>query len=137
MTSSCRRLRTSSYARRKEAWSSGAKVGVAISPRGARPVPSSPVSAGAQGIVVAGVGDGNFTTPALEALKRARAKGVNVVRASRVGSGIVRRNIEVNDDQLGSVASMALNPAKSRVLLKLALTKTKDPAAIQAYFDGG
>jgi L-asparaginase len=93
------------------------------------------VANGAKGIVVAGVGDGNFTTPALDALKRARAKGVIVVRSSRVGSGIIRRNIEVNDDALGSVASMALNPAKARVLLKLALTKSQDPTAIQTYFD--
>lgn len=93
------------------------------------------VANGARGIVVAGVGDGNFTAPALEALKRARAKGVNVVRASRVGGGLVRRNIEVNDDQLGSVAAMSLNPGKSRVLLKMALTKTDDPRAIPKYFD--
>jgi hypothetical protein len=115
-------------------------------PRLARPQPVSEAQAhrargdaavanGAKGIVVAGVGDGNFTTPALDALKRARAKGVNVVRSSRVGSGIIRRNIEVNDDELGSVASIALNPAKARVLLKLALTKTQDPKAIQTYFD--
>jgi L-asparaginase/Glu-tRNA(Gln) amidotransferase subunit D len=30
---------------------------------------------------------------------------------------------------------MALNPAKARVLLKLALTKSQDPTAIQTYFD--
>lgn len=93
------------------------------------------VAAGAAGLVVAGVGDGNMTTPALEALKRARAKGVVVVRATRVGAGIVRRNIEVNDDELGSVAAMALNPSKARVLLKLALTKTKDPKQVQDWFN--
>jgi L-asparaginase len=93
------------------------------------------VAKGAKGLVVAGVGDGNMTTPALEALKSARAKGVVVVRASRVGAGIVRRNIEVDDDALGFVAAMALNPPKARVLLKLALTKTQDPARVQDYFN--
>lgn len=93
------------------------------------------VAAGAAGLVVAGVGDGNMTTPALEAFKRAAAKGVVVVRATRVGAGIVRRNIEVNDDELGFVAAMALNPSKARVLLKLALTKTKDPKKVQDYFN--
>ncbi len=93
------------------------------------------VAKGAKGLVVAGVGDGNMTTPALEALKRARAMGVVVVRASRVGAGIVRRNIEVNDDELGFVAAMGLNPSKARVLLKLALTKSQDPARIQDYFN--
>ena len=84
------------------------------------------VANGAKGLVVAGVGDGNMTTPALEAIKRAIAKGVVVVRSSRVGDGIIRRNIEVDDDKVGTVASKELNPAKARVLLKLALTQTSD-----------
>ena len=41
---------------------------------------------------------------------------------------------EINDDQLGLVASGELNPAKSRVLLQLALTGTKDPVRIQKMF---
>src|SRR5512145_2662102 len=39
------------------------------------------VANGAKGLVVAGVGDGNMTTPALDAMKRAIAKGVVVVRS--------------------------------------------------------
>jgi L-asparaginase len=93
------------------------------------------VANGAKGLVIAGVGDGNMTTPALEAVKRAIAKGVVVVRASRVGDGFVRRNIEVNDDTTGTVASQELNPAKARVLLKLALTQTADPKKVQEFFD--
>ena len=45
------------------------------------------VANGAKGLVIAGVGDGNMTTPALEAVKRAIAKGVVVVRSTRVGEG--------------------------------------------------
>jgi L-asparaginase len=41
----------------------------------------------------------------------------------------------VNDDKLGLVASGELNPSKSRILLKLALMKTKDPAEIQKMFE--
>jgi L-asparaginase len=93
------------------------------------------VANGAKGLVIAGVGDGNMTTPALEAVKRAVAKGVVVVRSSRVGEGIIRRNIEVNDDQINTVASKELNPAKARVLLKLALTVTSDPKMVQRLFD--
>ncbi len=89
---------------------------------------------GAKGIVVAGVGDGNMTAPALEALKKAAANGVAVVRSTRLPKGIVLRNNEVNDDEMGFVASGELNPAKSRVLLQLALTKTTDPKRIQAMF---
>ena len=93
------------------------------------------VTNGAKGLVIAGVGDGNLTTPALEAVTRAIAKGVVVVRSSRVGEGIIRRNIEVNDDKVGTVASMELNPSKARVLLKLALTQSSDPKKVQEFFD--
>jgi L-asparaginase len=93
------------------------------------------VANGAKGLVVAGVGHGNMTTPALDAVKRAIGKGVVVVRSTRVGDGIVRRNIEVDDDTVGTVASKELNPAKARVLLKLALTQTSDPRRVQEFFD--
>ncbi|MCU0303075.1 MAG: type II asparaginase [Thermoanaerobaculales bacterium] len=93
------------------------------------------VAAGAKGIVLAGVGDGNATKPMVDALAAAAKKGVVVVRSSRVGSGIVRRNIEVDDDTLGFVASLELNPQKARVLLRLALLETAEPAEIQRMFD--
>ena len=92
------------------------------------------VENGAQGFVIAGVGDGNMTTPALEAVTKAAKAGVVVVRSTRLPAGIVLRNNEVNDDELGLVASGELSPAKSRVLLQLALTKTKDPLRIQKMF---
>jgi L-asparaginase len=47
----------------------------------------------------------------------------------------VARNVELDDDKLGFVASQELNPQKARVLLQLALTKTKDAGAIQQLFD--
>ena len=90
---------------------------------------------GAKGIVIAGVGDGNMTAPALEALKAVVKQGVVGVRSARLNGGIIRRNIEVNDDQAGTVASMELNPSKARVLLQLALLKTTDSKKIQDYFD--
>src|SRR5262249_46029462 len=49
---------------------------------------SSMVEHGAKGIVVAGVGDGNMTKPAVDALKEAIGKGVVVVRSSRTNGGI-------------------------------------------------
>jgi len=93
------------------------------------------VQNGAKGIVIAGVGDGNFTAPTQDAIKAAVAKGAVVVRSSRVNGGIIRRNIEVNDDQLGTVTSMELNPPKARVLLQLALLKTTDRNKIQDYYN--
>jgi L-asparaginase len=93
------------------------------------------LAAGAQGIVLAGVGDGNATASMIEALSAAAKKGVVVVRSSRVGSGTVARNVELDDDRLGFVAALELNPQKARVLLQQALTRTKDVAAIQKYFE--
>jgi L-asparaginase len=93
------------------------------------------VKAGAKGIVMAGVGDGNMTGKALEALGRAAKAGVVCVRSSRVPTGRTWRNSEINDDQWGFVASGELVPSKARVLLKLALTKTADPKVIQTMFE--
>jgi L-asparaginase len=92
------------------------------------------VARGARGIVVAGVGDGNVNKATLEALAEAARDGVAVVRSTRLPAGPVLRNNEIDDDALGFVASGELNPAKSRVLLQLALTQTGDPARIQQMF---
>jgi len=93
------------------------------------------VSAGAQGIVIAGVGNGNMPKSVMDALSRATQKGVVVVRASRVPTGYVGRNVEVDDDKLNFVAAEELNPPKARVLLRLALMKMKDPKQIQRAFN--
>jgi L-asparaginase len=87
------------------------------------------------GLVLAGVGDGNATDAALDALKRASARGVAVVRASRTGSGYVGRGAEIDDDAAGFVAAGELTAQKARVLLMVGLTRTRDPAALQEIFD--
>jgi len=92
------------------------------------------VAQGVKGIVLAGVGDGNSTDAAIAALADAAKKGVAVVRATRTGSGLVVRNVEVDDDKLGFIASMELSPQKARILLMLGLMKTKDPGALQKLF---
>ena len=92
------------------------------------------VEKGAKGIVLAGVGDGNSTDAVIAALSQAAKKGVAVVRSSRTGSGIVVRNVEVDDDKLGFIASMELSPQKARILLMLGLMKTSDPKKLQQYF---
>jgi L-asparaginase len=93
------------------------------------------VAAGAKGIVIAGVGNGNMTASAVAALAAQAKKGIVCVRSSRVTTGNVGRNVEIDDDKYGFVASLGLNPQKARVLLRLALTKTSDPKVIQRYFD--
>jgi L-asparaginase len=93
------------------------------------------VAAGDKGLVHAGVGDGSIARPAVEpALIEARKKGVIIVRASRVGNGIVARNGEAKDDEMDYVVSDTLNPQKARILVMLALTKTNDTKEIQRMF---
>jgi L-asparaginase len=92
------------------------------------------VAAGAKGVVVAGVGNGNMTKPALDALAAQAKKGIICVRSTRVTTGRVGRNVEVDDDKLGLIASDTLNPQKSRVLLRLALLKQRTLADIQRLF---
>jgi len=93
------------------------------------------VAKGVKGIVLAGVGDGNSTDAAIAGLADATRKGVAVVRATRTGSGLVVRNVEVDDDKLGFIASMELNPQKARILLMLGLMKTNDPGKLQEFFN--
>lgn len=92
------------------------------------------VAKGAKGIVIAGVGNGNMTKAALDAAANAVKKGVVVVRSTRVPTGTVGRNVEVNDDELGFIASDELNPQKARILLSLALLKTRSNGEIQKLF---
>jgi L-asparaginase len=92
------------------------------------------VNSGAKGIVIAGVGNGNMNKASVEAAARAVKKGVVVVRSSRVATGTVGRNVELNDDELGFIASDELNPQKSRILLSLALLKPRSSSEIQQLF---
>ena len=93
------------------------------------------VAAGAKGIVIAGVGNGNMTEAAVNALARHAKNGVVCVRASRVAVGRVGRNVELDDDKMGFVASLDLNPQKARVLLRLALLTTRSNAELQRLFE--
>ena len=93
------------------------------------------VKAGAKGIVVAGVGNGNMTTVMQNALEKARKQqNVAVVRSSRIMTGPTAQWDEVDDDKLNFVASWYVNPYRARVLLMLALTQTTDYKEIQRIF---
>ena len=87
-----------------------------------------------KGIIYAGTGNGSLTGEITEALIEARRSGIIIVRSSRVGSGLVARNGEANDDELDFIVSNTLNPQKARVLLLLALTLTTDTKEIQQMF---
>ena len=92
------------------------------------------VAAGAKGIVIAGVGNGNMTKPALEGARRAREERHRlrafVARHDRAGRP--QRRGERRQARLRRVAE--LNPQKARVLLRLALLKTRSNADLQRLF---
>ena len=64
----------------------------------------------------------------------AARKGVVIVRSTRVATGTVGRNVEVNDDEMNLVASDELNPQKARILLMLTLLRPRTTADIQNLF---
>jgi L-asparaginase len=92
------------------------------------------ISKKVDGIVIAGVGNGNFNKAYMDAVKKAVAAGIIVCRASRAPSGRVVLHDEINDEELGTIVSDDLTPQKARVLLMLALTRTKDKKQLQEIF---
>jgi L-asparaginase len=92
------------------------------------------IDKGAKGIIIAGDGNGNMNAESLAAASRAAKKGAVIVRSSRVPSGTVSRNVEIDDDRHNLIAADELNPAKARILLMLALLKTRSLTAIQKLY---
>lgn len=86
------------------------------------------------GIVIAGVGNGNFSKAFTDAIKRATKANIAVCRSSRCLGGRVVLDGETNDSELGTVISDNLNPQKARILLMLGLTKTKNQKELQDFF---
>lgn len=89
------------------------------------------VKNGAKAIIYAATGNGSVGDYMVEPLKAARAKGVQIVRASRTGSGVVVRNAEQPDDKYDWVVTDDQLPQKARILTALALTKTNDSKQLQ------
>ncbi|MCK5835750.1 MAG: type II asparaginase [Desulfobacula sp.] len=92
------------------------------------------VAKGAKGIVIAGDGNGNMNKATLERAAQMARKGIFIIRSSRVPTGTVDRNVEVDDDANGFIASDELNPAKARILLMLALLKNRSFQEVQNLF---
>lgn len=86
------------------------------------------------GIVIAGVGNGNFSKSFTHVIQDAVKAGIAVCRSSRCVSGRVVEDGEISDDKLGTIVSDDLNPQKARILLMLALLKTKERTELQDYF---
>jgi len=87
---------------------------------------------GAKGLVYAACGNGSVPENLKEIFESVIASGVPVVIATRCGEGIVMLPKPMTKD--GFIASGPLNPQKAKILLQLALTKTKDRKEIQNIF---
>lgn len=111
------------------------KVGIVYGYANASPLPMQAfVDNKFDGIVLAGVGDGNFYKDVFDVAVKAQNSGIQIVRSSRCPTGPTCLNSEVDDAKYHFVAALELNPQKARVLLMLALTKTKNWETIQEYF---
>lgn len=90
--------------------------------------------AGVEGIVVAGTGAGGLTDVERATIRTLAAQGRRpvIVRASRTGNGRVIARGEYDAECM--VAGDNLNPQKCRILLMLALTKTRDLEEIRRMF---
>ncbi|GEP89852.1 L-asparaginase [Chitinophaga terrae (ex Kim and Jung 2007)] len=111
------------------------KVGIAYMYADARPdAINTFVREGYKGIIIAGVGNGNFNKAFHDAIADAIKKGVVVVRASRIPIGRVTLYDEIDDKALGTIVSDDLNPQKARILLMLGLTQTNNKEALQNDF---
>jgi L-asparaginase len=85
--------------------------------------------AGCAGLVAAGLGSGSAPRAFLDALTAVARGGVPVVIASQSGSGrVMMRRALI---ERGFVVADNLLPRKARILLMLALTRTRDPVEIQ------
>ena len=89
-------------------------------------------AAGAGGIVSAGFAPGFSTPDESEALKQAVSEGIVVVQSTRAGSGRTFQTTRLKAN--GLLIADNLNPQKARILLALALTRTRDPDEIMRIF---
>jgi L-asparaginase len=92
------------------------------------------VDLGAKGIVVAGAGAGALSGTQSEGIRYAIEKGVFVVTTTRTGSGRIPVRPRSPSEPRLQIQGEDLDPVKARILLMLALTKTKDGAEIQRMF---
>ena len=92
------------------------------------------------GIVVTGLGLAGIPGAVFDAVQEARAKGIPVVVSTRVPTGRVfplsaSKGSALSLKAIGCVLADNLSPQKARILLMLALTKTRDSEVVQKYFD--
>jgi len=87
------------------------------------------IDAGAQGIVIATAGAGAMSGTQTEGVRYAASKNVPVVITTRAGGGRI-----AGAGRGTGIAGQDLAPIKARILLMLALTKTKELAELRRIF---
>ena len=91
------------------------------------------VDLGAKGVVIAAAGAGALSGTQAEGIQYAIEKGVVVVTTTRTGSGRVPARPSASSPR-PQIQGEDLQPVKARILLMLALTRTRDAAEIQRMF---
>lgn len=96
------------------------------------------VDAGAAGVVIAAAGAGSTSRSQRAAIEDALARGIPVVVTTRTGSGrVVAQDAPALPSERGArgrIMGEDLSPVKARVLLMLALTRTRDHRKLQQMF---
>ncbi|MCL9782685.1 asparaginase [Vibrio sp. S4M6] len=85
------------------------------------------IEAGSDGLVIATSGNGSVPTHVKSKLQELKTQGYPIVLSTRTGNGYVTHKDF-------AIASGFLNPQKARILLMLALTKTKQIDEIERLF---
>lgn len=86
-----------------------------------------------RGIISAGMGNGHQPIKTTQALAKASAQGIIIIRCSRSGMGMIQHD-KNTDDQYGFIPGGTLTPQKARILLAVALNVTHSPKDIATIF---
>ena len=92
------------------------------------------VDQGARGVIIAAAGAGATSGTQEEGIRYATDKGVAVVITTRTGGGRIASRARGASGPRLQIEGEDLAPVKARILLMLALTKTKDGGEIQRMF---
>ena len=89
-----------------------------------------------EGLVIEGLGLAHVPEAAMDAVRAVRARGLPVALSTRVHTGrivpLYANNIVLLE--LGCIEADNLTAQKARVLLMLAMTRTRDPIQLQTFF---
>jgi L-asparaginase len=92
------------------------------------------------GLVIAGMGLGHVSERTYDAIKEVRDRNIPVVISTRVYTGrtlalYAFKGGGVSLRKIGCISADNLSPQKARILLMLALSKTRNLEELQKYFE--